>query len=612
MRTTRGKSGYLVALMLVGLLFSPGFGAASTADRKVRDGIWHFSKGEFAAAGKAFAEADVAAPENRTISFDRACALAAAGDIEKAQELFRESALARETNLAARSYYNLGTLAAAAGRGALGEEPVAAAPEQRQQALSLLMSAAGHYRDCLRLAADHENARHNLELIRLFIKHIAAQWEAHDREQARIEMGLLEFLAMIRQRQVALREAVQVLKEGTDSPQRRQAAQEASADQAELKDEIEPLQAKIAEQFQAAQQTQADAGSPADDPTKIGQQEQALNLLTQLAAEAGSLMLDAASKIEAGQFVDARAKQRDGLDQLNQIFMAVAPFAKVLERATQQQEQLTETPAALTGETAAGPSDDATPVDDEKRENESGDQAAIEQVKGEQAKTGQGKSEQEAAELASGDADYSELEWQQTQIGEWSRMLSLKAKSELPGVEAQLQTAETQESEVDDEEPSTIADSTRPSGTDVDPHAQLEALQKSLQKAIELAPKVEELSSAAAGRLASSDPAAALPEQQQALKLLREIAEPLRQENQQQDQEQNQPNNQENKAEPPQPSEQQQQPGDSQDQQQPEESPQQRAESTLRRARERARQHRDLTKQLQQMIGGRAGVDRDW
>ena len=67
-----------------------------------------FAQGDFEAAGKAFTEADVAEPENSAIYFDRACALAAAGDIEKARELFQQAALARDADLAARSHYNLG------------------------------------------------------------------------------------------------------------------------------------------------------------------------------------------------------------------------------------------------------------------------------------------------------------------------------------------------------------------------------------------------------------------------------------------------------------------------------------------------------------------------
>ena len=113
---------------------------------------------------------------------------------------------------------------------------------------------------------------------------------------------------------------------------------------------------------------------------------------------------------------------------------------------------------------------------------------------------------------------------------------------------------------------------------------------------------------------------AALPDQQVALRLLHEIAKPLKKDNQQQqnddqkndnqqgqdgdksDQDQKSQNDQQNK------SDQQQQ----QEQQKNGQSRRERAMSALRRAREREREHRDLRKQLQQLIGGQIRVDRDW
>ena len=77
MRRSPTTSKMLVALLHVGIVSSLGFGPFSTAVEKVREGISHFTRGEFEAAGKAFTEADVAEPENFRIAFDRACALAA-------------------------------------------------------------------------------------------------------------------------------------------------------------------------------------------------------------------------------------------------------------------------------------------------------------------------------------------------------------------------------------------------------------------------------------------------------------------------------------------------------------------------------------------------------
>ncbi|MEM9645767.1 MAG: hypothetical protein AAF989_12325, partial [Planctomycetota bacterium] len=69
---------------------------------------------------------------------------------------------------------------------------------------------------CLRIDPGHADARHNLELIRLFVKHIQDQWEKQDREKARREMNLLEFLEMVEQRQATMRSVVQSIKEDLD------------------------------------------------------------------------------------------------------------------------------------------------------------------------------------------------------------------------------------------------------------------------------------------------------------------------------------------------------------------------------------------------------------
>ena len=139
-------------LLLIGIVASLGANPASTAVEKVREGIRYFVSGEFESADKSFTEADEAEPDNATIAFDRACALAASGDVEKAEEarsFFRDAALARDIKLAGRAHYNLGTLSAEQGRATLGENPIEVATEKREEGVSQLLAAVGHYRDCL-------------------------------------------------------------------------------------------------------------------------------------------------------------------------------------------------------------------------------------------------------------------------------------------------------------------------------------------------------------------------------------------------------------------------------------------------------------------------------
>jgi hypothetical protein len=606
---------------VIGVLFfvvAAGANPASTAVEKVREGIRYFFDGEFGSADKAFTEAGKVEPDNATIAFDRACALAASGDsekIEEARRFFRDAAMARDVGLAVRAHYNLGTLSAEQGRATLGEDPVETPPEKREEGVSQLVAAVGHYRDCLNLENGHSDARHNLELIRLFIKHIQDQWAKRDREKAREEKGLLEFLAMIEQRQTELRSAVRVLSQEQDSPQRRQAAAELSDSQTELRDEIEPLKEKIAEELAAAQQTSAGNGAP-QDPNRASQMEQAQTLLQKIADEAGSKMEAAAAEVSAATFSEARAHQLESLDRLNEIYMAVAPFTAVLQRATKQQEQLTETSETLTGfEDEANGGETSDSADDDLANEEGAVKSPV--------------------EIDLPDDQYPELAQQQSRVTDWSRMLSLKAQAELPQIETQLQAAKAQSdaatasstsvpekneaSKGDDEneaEPSAKS-------AEEDALARLEGMKASLEKAIELGPKVEEHSHAAVDSLQAAELAKAMPDQQEALRLLREIAEPLKNDDQQQsDEQQNQDQqdedgdkgkqNQQSQDDQQQNKPDQQKQQKQQDQQQQGQSQRERAMSALRRAREREREHRDLQKQLQQLIGGRIRVDRDW
>jgi hypothetical protein len=602
-------------LVLISVVASLGANPASTAVEKVREGIRYFFDGEFGSADKSFTEADEAEPDNATIAFDRACALAVSGDAEKVEEarkFFRDVAMARDVGLAARAHYNLGTLSAEQGRATLGEDPVEAPPEKREEGVSQLVAAVGHYRDCLKLENGHSDARHNLELIRLFIKHIQDQWAKRDREKAREEKGLLEFLAMIEQRQTELRSAVRVLSQEQDSPQRRQAAAELSDSQTELRDEIEPLKEKIAEELAAAQQTSAGNGAP-QDPNRASQMEQAQTLLQKIADEAGSKMEATAAEVSAATFSEARAHQLESLDRLNEIYMAVAPFTAVLQRATKQQEQLTETSETLTGfEDEANGGETSDSADDDLANEEGAVKSPV--------------------EIDLPDDQYPELAQQQSRVTDWSRMLSLKAQAELPQIETQLQAAKAQSdaatasstpvpekndaSKGDDEnegEPSAKS-------AEEDALARLEGMKASLEKAIELGPKVEEHSRAAVDSLQATELAKAMPDQQEALRLLREIAEPLKNDDQQQSDEQQNQDQQDEDGDKGKQNQQSQndQPLDNpdqqkqQDQKQKEQSQRERAMSALRRAREREREHRDLQKQLQQLIGGRIRVDRDW
>ena len=190
--------------MLLSLLLWAGLVPVSSADEaseKVKEGIRQFRKGNLESAEKAFTEAELARPENDIITFNRACVFDAMGDRDKAVELFQKASLSREGRLAATARYNLGCLAATQARELFGEKPEDAPPGLREEGIKHLMRAVKHFRDCIALEKDHEDARYNVELIRLWIKHMTALWKEKDRQKAREEMDLFKFLEMLERQQ---------------------------------------------------------------------------------------------------------------------------------------------------------------------------------------------------------------------------------------------------------------------------------------------------------------------------------------------------------------------------------------------------------------------------
>lgn len=548
----------------LGVLLLPGVAMAGQreAAAQVRLGMEHYEQGQYDKAGEAFAEADVALPDDPRIAYDQACVCLVRGDTDKAIELFQKAALAPKGDLAVECHYNLGCLAAAKGRSIFGNHPEDATPEVRQEGLAELANAVAHYRDCLKLDADHADARHNLETIRLWIKHMQAVWQQRDREKQRDELDLLRFLMMIDAEQRAHRAAAKALVDIPSSPQRRQALSTAASSQRQLFEEIEPLKEKIATELSAAQPPAAQPGAaPPAQPSTDPEVQRAIELLTGLADEAGKAMTAAADQLDTQSPDRAAEQQATALEKLDQIYMAVVPFANLVQRAVNTQQGLVHSSGA-----------------------------AVESLDAED----------------SPEVDYAEMAFNQRYISRWAEILGPKAEHERQQLESAPPSAGLL---------ATTPLSGGPATTQApDPQQaqeQTEALKKSMEKAIELAPQVHKLSVEAVGHLDQQEPKAALPKQEEALKLLKEIADPLPKQDQQQQGDQQQ--NQDQQDQQQQQDQNQQDENRQQNQQrQQQEMSRQQAESVLRKARQRQREHRDEQRRLQQAVGGPVGVDKDW
>ena len=639
---------WLVAVAALTFVAADGINAV----QRVRDGIAHFNAAEFKKAATAFEEADTAKPDDARIAFDRACATAAMEDIDSAREFYRTAGVAKDVEVSAAAHYNLGTLSVDEAKTILGPDPVTVEPSKRPDALEKLELAILHYRDCLQVDPEHDDARHNLELLRLWIKNMQALWREHDRNKARDEMDLLQFLKMLEGKEEQLRSESRVLSGFDDSPRRRQALSIVEDGQTELADEVEPLKEKIVEAVTPPADVQTSAAAPNPPPVRPPgddqrqQLDQARDLLTGIADEVGEQMLAAAQELAVPDFDAARTSQERVVDSLQQIAMAVTPFADIVQESLRKQKSImpVETADALgaTGDLSDVPDVDAdAETSSDSEETEEAEQVDV------------GNSEEidaEEDELRA-PVDFQESGWRQKQVVNWSSLIGPKAEMELASLQEQLgsmpdadQIDESEKAEKEDDD----SDDTDDSANDAQPakdaaslspeaaqaQQQLEQMQqmaKAMERAIELAPDISEATMTAEQLLSDENAEGALPHQQQAADLLQEIIDLFPKQDSQQNQEEDQNEQDQDSRDEDEQDQQQPDSGDSEDEEQQDDEnsdqneqrnqqqerqqqdmSRQQAESVLRRARERERQHREQKKALERAIAVPVPVERDW
>jgi len=253
--------------------------------------------------------------------------------------------------------------------------------------------------------------------------------------------------------------------------------------------------------------------SPALNPD----QEKALDALDRLADAIRDTMNAAANAIHAGKADEAVPKQSDAVEQLDGVFMAVAPFVDVVRKGIAAQEGLISLGEKRTI-SAKDAKDAKEKQDEEKRQMPANNSARA------------GRTDAESEQRT----DWPEAAWNQRFITRYGQVLPMKAKRELE----QLSAMPAVPTGTPSAAPGAV------SAAQPDPR---KAMEEALQAGIELAPKVAELSRAAADDLDAARPADALPRQQEALELLKKMLpkqEQQQNDRNQQDQNKNQQQNQ--------------------------------------------------------------------
>lgn len=631
-RNGRGRSGIVAPMLAMALVFGlsgaqmpSAVAATNDAAQKVDAGIAAFRAGDFKAADQAFSEAEKAAPNELRIAFDRGCALAAQGESDKAIEQFRAAAMSKDRELAATAHYNLGCLAMAKAKAKFGQKPEEASEDVRKEGIETMLQGAAHLRDCLNVEPEHADARHNLETIRLWIKHIQNVWKQRDREKDRQDMNLLQFLQMLEQKQRELRGESRAAADVPMSPRHRETLRKIETAQRALADEIEPLKQKIhAAAAGPAPNTQTPGAPVAALPQQtLGEDaKKAVALLDNLADEIRGAMNAAADSLGSGKTPEAVRSQTGAVERIDNVYMAVAPFVDLVKKGIATEEGLIE--KSKKGTMTA------------KDENEK--QSTTKNTKDTKKEEKDKKEEKERQAEKRAETDWPEQAWNQRFISRYGQVLPMKAKRELE------QLAKTPAA------PQTVAPN--PQGKPAaSAEEQKKAMEKALKAGIELSPEVVKLSAAAADALDAAKPGEARPAQEKALELLKKMLPQQEQKNNQdkknQDQQNQDKKNQDKKDQNKKDQEKkeqekkdqekkeqqkkeqekkdqqkkdQQKKDEKQDKQKDEQRAQpsmedpskQQAEAALRRARQRQQDRKEEEKALLKELYRQDKVDKDW
>jgi len=594
---------------------------ADDSTSKVREGLKLYSAEQYEEAGKSFAAATESLEKAKSDSaavaaFNEACALHRKGDLELARDRYLKAGLSQNKSIATSAHFNLGVIASEGARKLAGETPETVPAEKRKEVIAELTKSIDSYRHCLELDPKYLPARHNLELLRQWIKYYSDRWREADLQKRRDETNLIQFLEYLVQTQLALKETSSSFTKST-SPN---TFAEIKRLQSELREEIPYLKDKIDSELRPKDAEPNAGTTQARNPKADDGLERGIALLSSWADQVNTEMVAAETQLSKRDGTAAAEKQKLAAEQLDRIWDAVVPFhpllAKELEEQTQIAKQLT------------------PDIESEKQKGE-------EAKKDEQAKEDAAEEPKSQPQtLVVDEKDWTELLAKQQKALRKTRLLAPKAESELSQVESQPKPDQAASTETAIDALPTEADPSAGTPQKVDP----EAIKAGYQKAIELAPKAVQEMEYAVMQLGKRDREQAAIHAEEARRILQEMHDaqpkkPGQDQDQQNKDNQKDKNEQQDKKDSEQKNEdkenqdsREKQEKDEKDKKEDKESgdedkkekdekdeqrqepkvSQNRIEEALRRVREREQEKRQRDRELKARIMGRVPVDKDW
>lgn len=593
------RGGPAAAAVLAALLLLPASRSSAQDGRDPEQGarlhnqaLAGLEAGDIDAALLLLEQARVLAPDEPRIELGIGVALHRKGELKDAADRYGGASAGGDASATAVARYNLGSLAVDRAREILGAVPEEAQGDAREQGVAEIEQAIAQFRATLKLQPEHLDARHNLELLRVWLKYIRDAWRQRDEQRESNENDLVTLLETFLKEQAGLRSELDEQRRQDPSPRRDGLLLKQAETQRDLARRVALLPPKV-EELIASQAGGAAAGpggpgssgAPAGpDPAQLEAVQQQMLALVDTAV---SGMNSAADLLEGAEPDAAVAGQKLAHESLDTLWSSVAPFDRVLRRAIDLEEGVVE---------ATAPHAEALP--------------------------------------GSAGPDALESAWlieNQDRVGALAPLLELHAEQTLPQLDQMLESPPelSEGGEEEDEQRAQLEKMVQ----------QTADLKKAMEKALENAPLIPELARAASQALGEGGHPAALESEEEILRLLREIAELMPEQEQEQqgdpdqdqqgdqDQDQQQEDQEEQEGEQDEEKKDQEQKDGEQDQEQQEQDGQQEEQESeekpgelskeqvqqmIQQALDREKEYKDKKKELQKLLAVPVRVEKDW
>lgn len=313
---------------------------AQRAFHLVQQGIQSFEAADFDAAVANFEEAISLTTDTSVIRFDQACVELAKGETDSAREKLRDVVSGSDPDVVQSAHYNLGILKVQQAKASIPSDPTQVPKKDRKEVVDQLEQAARSFRNTLEINPDHADAAYNLELVRMYVKHLQTIWKQQDEQEQEPEESLRQLILRLQSSFRDSTQRISQLRDEQKSASRQTALADFQQDLESLNSDVQnirPLVEQWLQSVMSAGKTQ-DPGQPAPQPTP--EELAAQKSVTAIVDQIESASQETLSSTVQEDWSTARQSSIGAVLHLHQLFLNVASYQEALQAALQKQMKL--------------------------------------------------------------------------------------------------------------------------------------------------------------------------------------------------------------------------------------------------------------------------------